>query len=110
MFLVLRTARTMVVMTSALKPPIVAMPIHSLPGSSTTASFVVPELAEFEAMDLDAQLEKLEKLSSTPSKSKSKAMDEAVKRALATACFPAKSLLRVSILLASKPSNSSSIA
>ncbi|CAL2256134.1 unnamed protein product [Prunus armeniaca] len=31
-------------------------------------------------MDLDAQLEKLEKLSSTPSKVKSKAVDEAVER------------------------------
>ncbi|CAL8119161.1 unnamed protein product [Prunus armeniaca] len=30
------------------------MPIHSLPGSSTTASFADPELAKFEAIDLDA--------------------------------------------------------
>ncbi|BBH02619.1 hypothetical protein Prudu_013254 [Prunus dulcis] len=44
------------------------MPIHSLPGSSATASFADPELEEFEAMDLDAQLDKLEKLSSPPSR------------------------------------------
>ncbi|CAL8990240.1 unnamed protein product [Prunus brigantina] len=56
------------------------MPIHSLPGSSTTTSFADPELVEFEAMDLDAQLDKLEKLSSTPGKAKSKAMDEAMER------------------------------
>ncbi|BBG94001.1 autoinhibited Ca2+-ATPase 11, partial [Prunus dulcis] len=40
---------------------IVAMPIHSFPGSSATASFADPELEEFEAMDLDAQLDRLEK-------------------------------------------------
>ncbi|CAL9010826.1 unnamed protein product, partial [Prunus brigantina] len=56
------------------------MPIHSLPSSSTTASFVDPELAKSEAMDLDAQLDRLEKLSSTPGKAKSKAVDEAVDR------------------------------
>ncbi|CAL2256133.1 unnamed protein product [Prunus armeniaca] len=38
----IRTAGTMVMMTSPLKPPIVAMPIHSLSGSSTTASFADP--------------------------------------------------------------------
>ncbi|CAL2254919.1 unnamed protein product [Prunus armeniaca] len=75
-----RTAGTLAVVTSPLKPPIVAMPIHSLLGSSTTASFVDPELAEFEAMDLDAQLDKLEKLSSTPGKAKSKAVNEAMDR------------------------------
>ncbi|CAL8162800.1 unnamed protein product [Prunus armeniaca] len=67
-------------MTSLVKPPIVAMPIHSLPGSSATASYADPELAEFEAMDLDAQLDKLEKLSSTPGKGKYKAVDEEVDR------------------------------
>ncbi|BBN69408.1 autoinhibited Ca2+-ATPase 11 [Prunus dulcis] len=61
------------------KPPIVAMPIHSLPGSST-ASFADPELEEFEAMDLDAQLDRLEKLSSPPSKAKSRAVQEAMER------------------------------
>ncbi|CAL2271606.1 unnamed protein product [Prunus armeniaca] len=48
-----RTAGVLIVAISPLKPPIVAMPIHSLPGSSTTTSFADPELAEFEAMDLD---------------------------------------------------------
>ncbi|CAL8133990.1 unnamed protein product [Prunus armeniaca] len=56
------------------------MPIHSIPGSSTTASFADPELVEFEAMDLDAKLDKLEKLSSTPDNAKSKAVDEVVDR------------------------------
>ncbi|BBH05133.1 autoinhibited Ca2+-ATPase 11 [Prunus dulcis] len=45
-----------------------AMPIHSFPGSSATASFADPELEEFEAMDLDAQLDRLEKLSSPPAR------------------------------------------
>ncbi|CAL8151980.1 unnamed protein product [Prunus armeniaca] len=75
-----RTAGTLAVVTSPLKPPIVVMPIHSLLGSSTTASFADPELAEFEAMDLDAQLDKLEKLSSTQGKAKSKAVNEAMDR------------------------------
>ncbi|CAL9006533.1 unnamed protein product [Prunus brigantina] len=66
--------------TSPLKPPIVAMPIHSLPSSSATASFADPELAEFEAMDLDAQLDTLEKLSSPPGKAKSRAVGEAIER------------------------------
>ncbi|BBN67633.1 hypothetical protein Prudu_136S000500 [Prunus dulcis] len=66
--------------SSPLKPPIVAMPIHSLPGSSATASFADPELEEFEAMDLDAQLDRLEKLSSPPSKAKSRAVQEAMER------------------------------
>ncbi|CAL2230071.1 unnamed protein product [Prunus armeniaca] len=52
------------------------IPIHSVPGSSTTASIADSELAEFEAMDLEAQPDKLEKLGSTPSKAKSKAVDE----------------------------------
>ncbi|CAL2230259.1 unnamed protein product [Prunus armeniaca] len=69
-----RIARILPVLTSPLKPLIVAV------SSSTTASFVDPELAEFEAMDLDAQLDKLEKLSSTPGKAKSKVVDEAVDR------------------------------
>ncbi|KAI5347406.1 hypothetical protein L3X38_015285 [Prunus dulcis] len=56
------------------------IPIHFVPGSSTKASFANPELAEFEAMDLDAQLDRLEKLGATPSKAKSKAVDEAVER------------------------------
>ncbi|CAL9021995.1 unnamed protein product [Prunus brigantina] len=75
-----RSASVLAVVTSPLKPPIVAMPIHSLPGSSATASFADPELAEFEAMDLDAQLDKLEKLSSPPSKAKSRAVEEAMER------------------------------
>ncbi|CAL9006453.1 unnamed protein product [Prunus brigantina] len=61
---------------SALEP----MPIHSVPGSPATTSFADPELAEFEAMDLDAQLDKLEKLSSTPGKAKAKVVDEAMER------------------------------
>ncbi|CAL8174737.1 unnamed protein product [Prunus armeniaca] len=52
---------TLAVVTSPLKPPIVAV-----------------KLEEFEAMDLDDQLDKLEKLSSTPGKAKSKAVDEVV--------------------------------
>lgn len=56
------------------------MPIHSIPSSPATASFADPELAEFEAMDLDAQLDRLEQLSSNPSKAKSRAVDEAVDR------------------------------
>ncbi|CAL2228275.1 unnamed protein product [Prunus armeniaca] len=75
-----RTTGILALVTCPLKPHIVAMPIYSLPGSSTTTSFSDPELVEFEAMDLDAQLDKLEKLSSTPGKAKSKAVDEAVDR------------------------------
>ncbi|CAL9019676.1 unnamed protein product [Prunus brigantina] len=75
-----RSASVRAVVTSPLKPPIVAMPIHSLPGSSATASFADPEAAEFEAMDLDAQPDKLEKLSSPPSKAKSGAVEEAMER------------------------------
>ena len=56
------------------------IPIHSFPSSSTTASFADPELAEFEAMDLDAQLDKLKKLSSTPGKAKSKVVEKAIER------------------------------
>ncbi|CAL2229131.1 unnamed protein product [Prunus armeniaca] len=41
-----RTVGILAMMTSPLKPHIVAMPIHSLPGSSTMASFANPELAE----------------------------------------------------------------
>ncbi|BBG93821.1 autoinhibited Ca2+-ATPase 11, partial [Prunus dulcis] len=66
--------------SSPLKPPIVAMPIHSFPGSSATASFADPELEEFEAMDLDAQLDRLEKLSSPPSRAKSRVVEEAMER------------------------------
>ncbi|CAL9012731.1 unnamed protein product, partial [Prunus brigantina] len=73
-------AGVLAMVTSPLKPPIVAMPIHSLAGSSTTASFADPEMAEFEAMDLDAQLERLEKLSSPVGKTKSKAVEEAMER------------------------------
>ncbi|CAL9025626.1 unnamed protein product [Prunus brigantina] len=58
----------------------IQMPLHSVPGSSTTVSFANPELAEFEDMDLDAQLQRIEKLGATPSKAKSKAGDEAVDR------------------------------
>ncbi|KAI5347454.1 hypothetical protein L3X38_015333 [Prunus dulcis] len=75
-----RTAGSLAVVTSPLKPPIVAIPIHSVLGSSTTTSFADPELVEFEAMDLDAHLDRLEKLGATPSKAKSRAMDEAVER------------------------------
>ncbi|CAL2256229.1 unnamed protein product [Prunus armeniaca] len=56
-----RIAGTLAVVTSPLKPPIVA-------------------LAEFEAMDLDAQLDKLKQLSPIPGKAKSKVVDEAVDR------------------------------
>ncbi|KAI5347416.1 hypothetical protein L3X38_015295 [Prunus dulcis] len=55
------------------------IPIHYVLRSSTTASFADPELAKFEAMDLDAQLDRLEKLGATTSKAKSRAVDEAVK-------------------------------
>ncbi|CAL2240402.1 unnamed protein product [Prunus armeniaca] len=75
-----RSAGVLAVMTSPLKPPIVAMPIHSLPGSSAMASFADPELAEFETMDLDAQLDRLEMLSSPVGKAKSKAVEEAIER------------------------------
>ncbi|CAL9006237.1 unnamed protein product, partial [Prunus brigantina] len=75
-----RTAGILAVVTSSFKPPIVAMLIHSIPGSFATTSFADPELAEFEAMDLDAQLDKLVKLSYTPGKAKSKAVDEAMDR------------------------------
>ncbi|CAL8168403.1 unnamed protein product [Prunus armeniaca] len=52
------------------------MPIHSLLGSSATAF----PMAEFEALDLDAQLDRLEMLSSPVSKAKSKAVTEAMER------------------------------
>ncbi|CAL2237909.1 unnamed protein product [Prunus armeniaca] len=71
-----RIAEELAVVTSSFKPMIVGMPLHSVPGSSTTASYADPELAEFEVMDLEAQLLKIEKLGATPSKSKSKAVDE----------------------------------
>ena len=54
--------------------------IYSLPSSSATASYADPELAEFKAMDLDSQLDKLEKLSSTLGKAKSKVVEEAMER------------------------------
>ncbi|CAL8153299.1 unnamed protein product [Prunus armeniaca] len=66
-----RIAGTLAVVTSPLKPPIVAV---------TTASFANPELAEFEAMDLDAQLDRLKQLSPIPGKAKSKVVDKAVDR------------------------------
>ncbi|CAL2256867.1 unnamed protein product [Prunus armeniaca] len=75
-----RIAGTLAAVTSPLKPSIVAMPIHSIPSSPATASFADPELAEFEAMDLDAQLDKLEQLSPIPGKAKSKVVDEVVGR------------------------------
>ena len=99
-----RTAGVLAVVTSPLKPPIVAvsvnaflgffllslpgsdlrsflqMPIYSLLGSFATPSYADPELAECEAMDLDAQLDKLEKLSSTLGKAKSKVVEEAMER------------------------------
>ncbi|CAL2256431.1 unnamed protein product [Prunus armeniaca] len=73
-----RSVGPLSVVTSPLKPPIVAMPIHSLPGSSATTSFANPELTQFEAMDLDAQLDRLEMLSSPIGKAKSKAVEEAM--------------------------------
>ncbi|CAL9019382.1 unnamed protein product [Prunus brigantina] len=95
-----RSASVLAVVTSPLRPPIcycilsssfpflsgsdlcllLQMPIHSLPGSSATASFADPELAEFEAMDLDARLDRLEVLSSPVGKAKSKAVEEAMER------------------------------
>ena len=54
------------------------MSIYSIHSSPATTSFADPELAEFEVMDLDAQLDRLEKLSSTHGKAKSKVADEAV--------------------------------
>ncbi|VVA41671.1 PREDICTED: aminotransferase, partial [Prunus dulcis] len=75
-----KAAGVLAAVSSPLKPPIVAMPIHSFPGSSATASFADPELEEFEAMDLDAQLDKLENLSSPPSKAKPRAVQEAMER------------------------------
>ncbi|CAL8163069.1 unnamed protein product [Prunus armeniaca] len=68
-----RSAGVLAMVTSPLNPPIVAVLL-------TRPSFADPELAEFEAMDLDAQLDKLEKLSSTPSKAKSKAVEEVMER------------------------------
>ncbi|CAL2277885.1 unnamed protein product [Prunus armeniaca] len=58
-----RSAGVLAVMTSPLKPPIVAI-----------------KLAEFEAIDLDAQLDRLEMLSSPVGKAKSKAVEEAMER------------------------------
>ncbi|BBN68128.1 hypothetical protein Prudu_293S000100, partial [Prunus dulcis] len=58
--------------SSPLKPPIVADHLLRL--------LADPELEEFEAMDLDAQLDKLEKLSSPPSKAKPRAVQEAMER------------------------------
>ncbi|CAL8152948.1 unnamed protein product [Prunus armeniaca] len=75
-----KAAGTLAVRTTPSQPSIVAMPIHSLAGSSATASFADPELAEFEAMDLDAQLDRLEKLSSPVGKIKSRAVEEAMER------------------------------
>ncbi|CAL8117907.1 unnamed protein product [Prunus armeniaca] len=69
-----KTVGTLAVRTTSLQPPIVAV------SSSATASFADPELAEFEAMDLAAQLDKLEKLSSPVGKIKSKAVEEAMER------------------------------
>lgn len=56
------------------------MTIQSIPSSSETTSQAISELAKFEAIDLDAQLEKLEKLVETPIKVKSRAMNEALDR------------------------------
>ncbi|CAL8167804.1 unnamed protein product [Prunus armeniaca] len=75
-----RSAGVLGVMTSPLKPSMFAMPVHSLQGSSATTSFADPELAEFEAMDLDAQLDRLEMLSPPVEKAKSKAVEEAMER------------------------------
>ncbi|CAL2246647.1 unnamed protein product [Prunus armeniaca] len=75
-----RSADVLSGMNSSLRPPIVVMLIHSIHSSSATASFADPELAEFEAMDLDTQLDKLEKLSSTPGKARCKVVDEAMER------------------------------
>lgn len=56
------------------------MPIQSFLGSLDTASHADPKLVEFEAMDFQAQLEKLERLVETPSKAKSGALNEALSR------------------------------
>lgn len=56
------------------------MPLQSILGSSDTTFHANPQLPEFEAMDLDAQLAKLEKLVETPSKAKSKAVDEGLSK------------------------------
>lgn len=52
------------------------MAIQYVPSSSKNVVHGDPELAEFKAMDLDAQLLKLGKLEITPRKCKSKAIDE----------------------------------
>lgn len=56
------------------------MPIHSVPGSSETTSHADSEFVEFEAMVLETQLLKIEKLGAIQSKSKSKAVDEVLDR------------------------------
>lgn len=56
------------------------MHIRSIPCSLETASHADPELVEFEPMDLEAQLLKIEKLGETPSKAKSRAMGEMMDR------------------------------
>ncbi|CAL2266535.1 unnamed protein product [Prunus armeniaca] len=68
------TSEELAIVSSPFKPMIVAI------SSSTTTSFADPYSAKFEAMDLGAQLLKLEKLGKTPSKAKSKAVDEAMDR------------------------------
>lgn len=56
------------------------MPLQSIPSSSDTASHVDPKLAEFGAMNLEARLERLEKLVKALSKAKSMGLDEALSR------------------------------
>ncbi|CAL2239183.1 unnamed protein product [Prunus armeniaca] len=72
------------VVTSPLKPPVVdPILVDPYPFCSRLVNHSLlfyPELAEFEAMDLDAQLDKLDKLGATSSKAKSKVVDEAVDR------------------------------
>ncbi|KAL6286519.1 hypothetical protein ACE6H2_010909 [Prunus campanulata] len=68
----------MAVVTSPFKPMVVAMPLRFVPSSTETASHADPKLAEFEVMDLESQLLKIEKLRETPSKSRSRAVEESM--------------------------------
>ncbi|CAL2256301.1 unnamed protein product [Prunus armeniaca] len=69
-----RSVGALSMVTSPLKPLIVAV------SSSATTSFSDPELAKFEALDLDAQVDRLEMLSSPVGKAKSKAVKKAMDR------------------------------
>ncbi|CAL2276294.1 unnamed protein product [Prunus armeniaca] len=67
---------------SASEPVEQAEQMIAFPETVVKVAASVPDfaMAEFEAMDLDAQLDRLEKLNSTPGKAKSKAVEEAVER------------------------------